>query len=456
MVRVRFAPSPTGNLHVGNARTAVLNHLLALKESGTFVLRIEDTDVERSEAKYEEAILKDLEWLGLSWGEGPYRQSERIPFYREHTELLLSRGRAYKCFCTKEVLERERADSLRRGAAPRYRGTCRSLAPEAVLGLEREGKPFVVRLKALTTEIAFVDGMHGPVHFPADHVDDFILMRQDGLPSYNFAAAVDDMLMGITHVIRGSDHLSNTPKQIMLFICFDSQPPAYAHHGLLTGTDRKPLSKRHGATGVADFRAMGILPEALVNYLGTMGRSFKQEFMTLPELAADMSIESYAGSDSLFDTEKLAWLNATHLRALPVSRLLDELGLAPELTDRVALLRDNARTLIELRDQLAMFDGPVVSEEAVEHVLLRKELVQAVPVVQEVLKDGEIQFDELVDRLQKIAGLAKRDAMMLLRITITGQKKGPPLRDVFQIMPKQVILDRVICLQQRSATAGKT
>lgn len=455
-MRVRFAPSPTGNLHVGNARTAVLNYLLARKESGTFILRIEDTDVERSEARYEEAILEDLEWLGISWGEGPFRQSERIPFYREHAEALLSRGLAYKCFCTKEVLEQERVNSLRRGIAPRYSGKCRSLTPEAVLNLEREGTSFVIRLKALATEIAFLDGMHGPVHFPTDHVDDFILMRQDGLPSYNFAASIDDMQMGITHVIRGSDHLSNTPKQIMLFRCFDKEPPAYAHHGLLTGTDRKPLSKRHGATSVADFRAMGILPEALVNYLGIMGRSFMQELMTLEELAAQMSIGSYGGSDSLFDTEKLVWLNAAHLRALPLSRLLSALGLAPLFADRVALLRDNARTLAELHDQLAMFDGPAVSEEAIDWVLLRKELAQAVPVLHEILRDGEIQFDELLGQLQKMAGLEKRDAMMLLRITITGQKKGPPLRDVFQIMPKQVILDRLLCLEQRSTTPGKT
>jgi nondiscriminating glutamyl-tRNA synthetase len=456
MVRVRFAPSPTGNLHVGNARTAVLNYLVARKESGTFVLRIEDTDVERSEARYEEAILKDLEWLGLSWGEGPYRQSDRIPLYREHAERLLSRGLAYKCFCTKEELERERADSLRRGDAPRYRGICRSLTPEAVLDLEREGKPFVIRLKALATEITFLDGMHGLVHFPADHVDDFILVRQDGLPSYNFAASIDDMLMGITHVIRGSDHLSNTPKQIMLCTCFDREPPAYAHHGLLTGTDRKPLSKRHGATSVADFRATGVLPEALVNHLGIVGRSFKQEFMTLEELAAEMSIESYAGSDSLFDTEKLAWLNAAHLRTLPVPRLLDALGLAPEFADRVTLLRENARTLGELRDQLAMFDGPVISEEAREHVLLRKDLAHAIPILQEILKNGDVQFEELLDRLQKTAGLEKRDAMMLCRIAISGQKKGPPLRELFQIMPKQVILDRLLCFQQQSTTPGKT
>jgi nondiscriminating glutamyl-tRNA synthetase len=449
MVRVRFAPSPTGNLHVGNARTAVLNYLLARHNAGRFILRIEDTDLERSDSLFVDTILEDLRWLGLTWDEGPYRQSERIPLYREHLDALLARGHAYKCFCTKEELEAERSDALRRGEPPRYRGKCRALSESSCQALEKEAKPFVVRLRALHEEIRFRDGMHGEISFPRDHVDDFILVRQDGIPSYNFAAAVDDMVMEITDVVRGSDHLSNTPKQIMLFLMFDRKAPNYAHHGLLMGPDKKPLSKRHGATSMAEFKSMGILPEAVVNYLAVIGRSVQHEVLHMEELLRDFSIDAYSGSDSLFDPDKLLWLNGAHLRALPLDRLLSELGLSQPWADRVALLRENGKTLIEIKEFLDIFDSSGIHAEALDHLSRVKGLEHSLPLLGEALTNSAKKtFEEIYGTMEKGTGLARRDLMMLLRIAITGRKSGPPLKEVFRLTPEQVILKRVSCLQK--------
>lgn len=449
MIRVRFAPSPTGNLHVGNARTAVLNYLLARHNNGTFLLRIEDTDVARSEEAFVQSILDDLRWLGLSWDEGPYLQSERTPIYREHADALLSRGNAYKCFCTKEEIEAERSSALHRNQAPRYSGKCRSLTEAARRAMEQEGKPFVIRVRALEEEIRFRDGMHGEISFPRDHVDDFILVRQDGLPSYNFAAAVDDMVMGITDVIRGSDHVSNTPKQIMLFSMFGKQPPRYAHHGLLAGPDRKPLSKRHGATSIIDFKNMGIFAEALVNYLAIIGRSMQDELLGMNQLASTFSIDSFSGSDSFFDLDKLLWLNGAYMRTLPLERILSELGLSREWAERVAALRENGKTLVQLREMLDIFDTAGIHPDALEYLTRIKGLGNPVRLLEETLtRDHKKSFEEIYEIVEKETHLAKRDVMMLLRIAITGRKSGPPLKEVFRLIPQHLVLERVACLQR--------
>ena len=453
MVRVRFAPSPTGNLHVGNARTAVLNYLLARHNSGAFILRIEDTDLARSEEVFARAILDDLSWLGLSWDEGPYLQSERLPVYREHVDLLLSRGDAYKCFCTKESLEAERSDALRRGVAPRYSGKCRALSEETRQTLEKEGKPFVIRLRALEKEMRFRDGMHGEITFPRDHVDDFILIRQDNVPSYNFAAAVDDMVMGITDVVRGSDHLSNTPKQMMLFLMFGKKAPNYSHHGLLTGADRKPLSKRHGATSITEFRNMGILPEALINYLAIIGRSVQHELLTTEELISEFSIESFSGSDSFFDLEKLLWINGAYIRSLPLERIVSELGLNDTWADRVAALRENGKTLAEIKGFLDIFDSSGIHDEALDYLSRMKASEHPLSLLAQTLAgDTKKSFEEIYESLQRGTGLAKRDVMMLLRVAISGRKNGPPLKELFRLTPKSIILERIACLQKKSGT----
>jgi glutamyl-tRNA synthetase len=452
MVRVRFAPSPTGNLHVGNGRTAVLNYLFARRNKGSFILRIEDTDLERSETLFEDAIGRDLGWLELPADEGPYRQSERLDVYRDYARLLLGKGFAYKCFCSKEELERARGRAKRLKTPPRYSRTCRDLAVEEAKKLEAQGRPFALRFKSLERKIAFRDAIRGEMEFPADHVDDFIIVRTDGVASYNFAAAVDDLLMDVTHVIRGSDHLSNTPKQIMLFLAFGKMPPVYAHHSLLTGSDRKPLSKRHGAATVAEFRAMGILPEAMMNYLAVVGRKTDREFMDRNALIETFSLESLSSSDVLFDLDKLLWLNKEHMRATDPGLIAEMLGLPATDREKVVLLMENARTLREMRSMLAIFGSADVEEEAASLLLSLKDLSQVRALLQAIAVHDHDDVERLFRELEEGSSLSKKEILMLLRIAITGRKSGPPLRDLYRLVPRESILKRIAWLEKRFST----
>jgi nondiscriminating glutamyl-tRNA synthetase len=331
-MRLRFAPSPTGHLHVGNARTALYNWLFARGQGGGFILRIEDTDRERSTAESERAILDDLRWLGLSWDEGPdlggphgpYRQSERSVLYQEHAQKLQAAGRAYYCFCTPEQLEADRQRALASGQPPKYGGRCRDLPDLEVARRRSAGEPAALRFRVPADAIvAFDDGVRGHVHFEIDVIGDFVMLRSDGSPAYNFAVVVDDGLMGVTDVIRGEDHISNTPRQILLYQAFGWSPPRFAHLALVLGPDHAPLSKRHGATSVAEFRAKGYLPEALANYLALVGWSpgGGDELLPLDELARRFSLEAVSHSAGVFDEEKLAWANRHYLKAAPMSRL---------------------------------------------------------------------------------------------------------------------------------------
>ena len=334
--RVRFAPSPTGLLHVGNARTALYNWLFARRVGGTFILRIEDTDLERSEARYETQLIKDLRWLGLDWDEGPglaagepemgsfgpYRQSKRLAIYAEHTERLLAEGNAYRCFCTTEELEVERARAVAEHGPQVYSGRCRALQSAEIEKNLAAGKPFSVRLKIGTEPLRFHDLVHGPVEFAAEAVSDPILVRSAtsisaGVPVYNYVVTIDDALMQITHVIRGDDHISNTPKQVAIYEAFGWPVPEFAHLSTILGADRERLSKRHGATSIATFREMGYLPEALVNYLALLGwgaEDGKTETFTLPELTRAFSLERVTPSPAIFDFDKLNWLNRHYLK----------------------------------------------------------------------------------------------------------------------------------------------
>lgn len=348
-MRVRFAPSPTGHLHVGNARTALFNWLLARGQSGTFVLRIEDTDLERSTRVSEARILEDLRWMGLQWDEGveaggsmgPYRQSERFDLYRQHTTELLASGHAYLCFCSAEKLEAERQAQLAAGQPPRYAGTCRALDPGESARRQASGEPAVVRLRVpANRDVVFDDLVRGAVTFHTDQIGDPVLVRSDGIPAYNYAVVIDDRLMAITHVIRGEDHISNTPRQVLVYEAFGWRPPAFAHLSLVLGPDHAPLSKRHGATSVAEFRAKGYLPEALVNYLALIGWSprsskFKaqsskldesgsEELLPPLELAHRFRLEDVSHSAGVFDEDKLSWVNRHYLKTLAPARLVEE------------------------------------------------------------------------------------------------------------------------------------
>jgi glutamyl-tRNA synthetase/nondiscriminating glutamyl-tRNA synthetase len=348
-MRVRFAPSPTGHLHVGNARTALFNWLLARGHNGTFILRIEDTDAERSTRESELAILEDLRWLGLPWNEGvevggelgPYRQSERLGIYQQHTAQLLAAGKAYYCFCTPETLEAQRKAALAAGLPPKYAGTCRHLTSEEVDRRRAAGEHAAVRLRVPEhREVTFDDVVRGPVTFRTDVIGDPILVRSDGIPAYNYAVVIDDALMKVTHVIRGEDHISNTPRQILLYEAFGWTPPSFAHLSLVMGPDHAPLSKRHGATSVAEFRAKGYLPEALFNYLALIGWSPGQNEELLPadELARRFRLESVAHSAGVFDEDKLAWANRHYLKLVEPDRLASLA--APYLAERRQIVGD--------------------------------------------------------------------------------------------------------------------
>jgi nondiscriminating glutamyl-tRNA synthetase len=349
-VRVRFAPSPTGLLHVGNARTALYNWLFARRAGGSFILRIEDTDLERSEMRYEDRLIEDLRWLGLDWDEGPagtgrpggasgdeigalgpYRQSERLAIYAKHTEQLLAEGKAYRCFCTAEELDAERKLASAERRTHVYSGRCRQLSAAEIERNLADGKHFAVRLKIEDHPLRFHDLVRGVVEFPPEGVSDPILMRSAtgtsaGLPVYNYSVVIDDALMQITHVIRGDDHISNTPRQVAIYEAFGWPLPEFAHLSTILGADRERLSKRHGATSISTFREMGYLPEALVNYLALLGwgaEDGKTETFTLDELTRVFSLERVTPSPAVFDFDKLNWLNRHYLKMTAPNRLAE-------------------------------------------------------------------------------------------------------------------------------------
>ena len=333
-MRVRFAPSPTGHLHVGNARTALFNWLLARRHGGTFILRVEDTDRERSTAASEAAIKDDLRWLGLGWDEGidaggdvgPYRQTERLDLYAAHTAQLLREGHGYRCFCTPERLQADRHTALAEGRPPKYPGTCRNLTLASVEQRLAAGERAAVRLRVpVDRTVSFDDLVRGMVSFHTDVIGDPVIVRADGIPAYNYAVVIDDALMHITHVVRGEDHISNTPRQMLVYEAFGWTPPAFAHLSLVLGPDHAPLSKRHGATSVAEFRAKGYLPEALANYLALIGWSpgDGDEVLPLETLAARFDLGAVGHSAGVFDEAKLAWVNRHYLKGATPERLAD-------------------------------------------------------------------------------------------------------------------------------------
>jgi glutamyl-tRNA synthetase/nondiscriminating glutamyl-tRNA synthetase len=346
-IRVRFAPSPTGLLHVGNARTALYNWLFARRAGGQFILRIEDTDVDRSETRYEAQLIEDLRWLGLDWDEGPsepgdkgtrakdkgsngpYRQSERLHIYTKLTRKLLEEDKAYRCFCTVGELEEERRLAAANRQPQVYSGRCARLTPKAIRKNLEAGKPYAVRLRIGEQPLRFHDMVRGTVEFPAETVSDPILVRSGssgapGMPVYNYVVTVDDALMGITHVIRGDDHISNTPRQVAIYRAFGWPVPEFAHLSTILGTDHERLSKRHGVTAISSFREMGYLPEAVTNYLALLGWSAedgKTEVHTMPELLKAFTLERVTASPAIFDFDKLNWLNRHFMKTAGPARL---------------------------------------------------------------------------------------------------------------------------------------
>ena len=475
-MRLRFAPSPTGQLHVGNARTALFNWLLARHAGGRLILRIEDTDVERSTAESERAILHDLRWLGLYWDEGvdaqgehgPYRQSERLHIYRAHAAELLAAGHAYYCFCPPEQLEMDRYAALRAGEPPKYVGRCRNMAREDAQARVQNGEAAAIRLRVPEgRELVFNDLVRGPVNFSVDVIGDPILMRSNGMPAYNYAVVIDDALMEITHVVRGEDHISNTPRQLLLYEAFGWTPPAFAHVSLVLGPDHSPLSKRHGATSVAEFRARGYLPEALANYLALLGWSpgENEELLPLEELAKRFRIEDVGHSAGVFDVEKLAWVNRHYLKLADAGRLarlaapylekegwftseptdrdLEFLAIAippaAGSVDRVEQVPARLRFLFDYSASRALEDAGVRAEaESARAVVdgLAEELAATPPLL-----DRET-FRAAAARVRERTGKKGKDLFHPIRLALTGEPEGMELDIAVPVMERGAMLTR--------------
>ncbi len=475
-VRVRFAPSPTGPLHIGGARSALFNWLFARNQGGTFIVRIEDTDLERSSRESEENILAALRWLGLDWDEGievggphgPYRQTERLPIYQRYARQLLETGWAYHCYCTEEELAAEREALLARGEMPRYTGRCRHLCEEDRRRLEAGGRRPVLRFAVPSGEtITVQDLVRGEVSFDADGIGDFIIVKSDGIPTYNFAVVVDDHTMGITHVIRAEEHLSNTPRQILLYRAFGWPVPQFAHVSLILGQDRTKMSKRHGATSIEQYREMGYLPEALVNFLALLGWSpgGEEEIFTLEELKRQFSLERVAKNPAVFDLDKLNWLNGHYIRQSPLERVTDLVipflqkagyisgEVTPEqyqwLKQLVAAVRDYLTNLSEVTRHVDIFFAPEVEpeDEEARSVLAGEQVPRILAALAEKIEatDGlnEETARSMLKKLPRELGLGARKVYLPIRVALTGRTHGPELFQVIPLLGKEKVLARL-------------
>jgi glutamyl-tRNA synthetase len=458
--RVRFAPSPTGYLHVGGARTAIYNDLLRQSLGGSYVLRIEDTDRARSDEAMTRGIEEALRWIGVAWDEGPFLQSARLERHRERAAELLAAGSAYRCFCTPEQLEPMRRDAEKQGRTFRYPRTCAAIPPEVAAARQAAGEGAAVRFRMPDQPVRFTDLVRGEVVFDHEVLDDFVLLRSDGTPTYHMSVVVDDVDMGITLVLRGEDHLSNTPKHIRLFEALGAPLPRFGHLPLILGPDKKKLSKRTGNTAVEEFRAQGILPEALYNFLALLGWSpgDGRELMSRDEMIAAFTVERLGGAAAVFDPEKLLWMNGQYLWKLPVPELAcrtapfaAELGLSreeigsPLFMRSVELQRLRARTLRELAEQLR----PYFTEElGYDEPASRKYL--ATPALVELLAElgerwasaepwGKERLEEGLRELATERGVKAAALIHPARMALSATTAGPPLFDLVEVMGRQAV-----------------
>ncbi len=462
MIVSRFAPSPTGYLHLGNARTAIFSYLFARHHGGKFILRVEDTDRERSTKEFEQMILEDLEWLGIDWDEF-YRQSERFHIYEEYAQRLVESGHAYPCFCTVEELEEERKRAEEKGIPYRYSGKCRALSPQEAESLKREGKLYTIRFRVPDGRVVvFEDLIKGHIAIGVEDFGDFVIVRSDGTPTYNFVVVVDDALMGVTHVIRGEDHIPNTPKQILIYEALGFEIPKFAHLPVILGEDRSKLSKRHGAVSVRNYREEGYLPEALFNFLCLLGWSPPQEgkeIFSKEELIELFRLEDVNSSPAVFSKEKLRWMNGVYIReVVSLDRLVEEfmpfLERAGYRADKeyvrrvLEKTRDSFETLLEGVERLRPFfaESLSYSEEAMA-VLENQHSRDVLELFLQKLQDGQLnaqRVKEIAKEIQKELNLKAKDVWHVLRASLTGELEGVGVDILCDVMPREKVLERVM------------
>ncbi len=461
-IRTRFAPSPTGFLHIGGARTALFNWLFARHHRGTFILRVEDTDQLRSTEESTGAILDAMTWLGLAWDEGPYFQAQRVHLHKEAVVKLIGQGKAYYCVCPQELLEEKRKKALATGQKPKYDGTCRDRNLPKSPGS-------VVRFRCPHTGATIVrDLIKGTVQFSNEELDDLVIERSDGYPTYNFAVVVDDALMEITHVIRGDDHLNNTPRQILIYEALGEPIPAFGHVPMILGSDKTRLSKRHGATSVMAYKDMGYLPEALVNYLVRLGWSYgDQEIFNLKELIEYFSLDSVGKSAAVFNPEKLLWLNQHYIRQSEAGRLasevipfLENMGIqAPDgdfVKSVVLDLQSRSKTLIEMAESAAFyFSDDIAYDEKLRKEYLNPEglgyleaLVQKLTALERFSKDG---IENLLRSIAEERAVKLKAVVQPVRVALTGKTVSPGIDQVMITLGKERVLRRI----QKVLKSGK-
>ncbi|MCD6489931.1 MAG: glutamate--tRNA ligase [Thermodesulfobacterium sp.] len=453
MVVTRFPPSPTGHLHLGGARTALFNWLFTRHNRGKFILRFEDTDRERSKQEYVDSIIEALKWLGLDWDEGPYFQSKRLEIYQSYAQKLFEEGKAYYCECPKEILEKKRKERLEKGLKPRYDGTCR----DKKLG---PGEGRVLRIKAPEIgEIVFEDLLRGKIVFPAEEIDDFIILRSDGTPTYHFAVVIDDITMGITHVIRGDDHISNTPKQLLIYKALSADPPEFAHIPMVLGSDGARLSKRHGAKSILEYRDAGFLPKALINYLARLSWGYgDQEYFTVEELIEKFDLKSINLSPARFDQDKLLAINAYWIKNSDNKYLLEHLKYflrdydlskfsEEYLFSAIETVKTRSKTMVEMAEIMKFY---FVEEVSYDLDGAKKFLVSEIkPLLQKIAEDlkslplDEKKLEEYFRNLAEESGIKLKNIAQAVRVALTGKTVSPGLFEIIKVLGKERVEKRL-------------
>jgi glutamyl-tRNA synthetase len=465
IVRVRFAPSPTGYLHIGGARTAIFNWLFARHYNGNFLLRIEDTDFARSDVKMVQAVYDGLKWLGLDWDEKPVFQSTRLERYQQVSQQLIEDNKAYYCYCTQERLSQRKGLGEKDERSYRYDGHCRNLSNEEKMKLESQGLPRAIRFKVEPGETQFTDEVHGSLTIDNNEIDDFIIIRSDGIPTYNFAVVVDDHDMEISHVIRGDDHLSNTPKQVMIYQALGWQQPKFAHVPLILGSDKKRLSKRHGATSVSDYESAGYLPEAMLNFLSLLGWSpgDDREIMTKQEMIDKFSLQGISKKSAIFDEAKLIWMNGQYINQMSDDGILKKI--VPLLKDKnlineldindvyikraISLLKPKIKKISDFVDLGYYFfkDPDQYDQEAIKKYwqdqAVAARLDNAGKRLSYLDAFSATNIENIIRNLAEELGIAAAKLIHPIRLALTGFGVSPGLFEVMEVLGKEVVLKRI-------------